>query len=226
MESSPHVDERASGPSACRTVRRQVASRLCAVAIVLLGTGLVGGHILRRLSPPPTTPFLLIPSPNCSDRPAGTSVSAVVLHATVVRTTEAAVRILLDTRRPPARRVSAHFVVGKDGQVVQMVPIERRAWHAGPSMLDGVPNVNDYSIGIEMVNANDGEDPYTEEQYRAVARIVRFLRLRYAIPDRRIVSHAQIAAAVGRHNKTDPRGFDFGRLYALARGGVRPPGGG
>jgi len=152
-----------------------------------------------------------IASPNCDDRSGNAPVSCIVLHATVEPTTEGTERIFLDR----ARKVSAHFVVGKDGKIVQMVPLEKRAWHAGTSVFDGVKRVNDYSVGIEIVNFNDGQDPYTEPQYRAVADIIRFVRTRYDVPDARIVSHAQIALPPGR--KSDPVGLDFDRVRALAK---------
>ena len=155
--------------------------------------------------------YEFVPSPNCDDRPPGKVISCVVLHATVVPTTEGTMQIFLEG----ACKVSAHFVVGRDGRVVQMVQVEKRAWHAGPSVLDGVGRVNDYSVGIEMVNLNDGADPYSEPQVQAVTGILRFLRAHYEIPDHRIVSHAEIALPPGR--KTDPVGFDFDRIRLLAR---------
>jgi N-acetylmuramoyl-L-alanine amidase/AmpD protein len=156
--------------------------------------------------------YAYIPSPNCDDRPPDAPpISSVVLHATVEPTTEGTIHIFLD----PARKVSAHFVVGRDGRIVQMVPVEKRAWHAGVSVLDGVPGVNDYSVGIELVNRNDGKDPYPEAQLQAVAGILRLLRSRYSIPDARIVSHAQIALPPGR--KSDPLGLDLDKVRALAR---------
>lgn len=160
---------------------------------------------------PMPLPYDYVASPNCDNRPPGATINCLVLHATVEPTTEGTMNIFLT----PARRVSAHFVVGRDGRVVQMVPVERRAWHAGPSILDGVSSVNDYSVGIEMVNLNNGKDPYTDAQIHAVAGILRFLRSRYAIPDSRVVSHASIALPAGR--KSDPVGFDFARVCALAR---------
>jgi N-acetylmuramoyl-L-alanine amidase len=156
-------------------------------------------------------PYAVVWSPNCDDRPAGAVVSCIVLHATVEPTTEGTMNIFLT----PARRVSAHFVVGRDGRVIQMVPVERRAWHAGSSVLDDVGSVNNFSVGIEMVNLNDGKDPYTREQMDAVAGIIRLVRSRYDIPDERIVSHAQIALPAGR--KSDPVAFDFEKIRALAR---------
>jgi N-acetylmuramoyl-L-alanine amidase len=185
--------------------------------LLLLVCGLFAVIILRRpfamalpVAPMPL-PYDYVPSPNCDNRPAGATVNCLVLHSTVEPTTEGTMGIFLST----VRRVSAHFVVGRDGRVVQMVPIERRAWHAGPSVLDGVPGLNDYSVGIEMVNLNDGKDPYTDAQVHAVAGILRFLRSRYVIPDSRVVSHASIALPAGR--KSDPLGFDFARVCALAK---------
>jgi N-acetyl-anhydromuramyl-L-alanine amidase AmpD len=160
-------------------------------------------------------PYDFIPSPNYDERPAGTTVSCIVLHSTVEPTTQGTVNIFLDDKR--AGRVSAHFVVGKDGRVVQMVPIEKRAWHAGKSVFNGQNNVNHFSVGIEMVNLNDGNDPYPDEQYHAVAGIIRFLRSRFDIPDSSIVSHQQVATAAGRSDKTDPLGFDFTKVCQLAR---------
>lgn len=152
-----------------------------------------------------------VPSPNCDERSGNAPVSCIVLHATVEPTTEGTIGIFLDK----ARKVSAHFVVGKDGRIVQMAPLEKRAWHAGNSIWEGVKRVNDYSIGIEMVNLNDGKDPYPEPQVQAVAKIIRFVRVHYDIPDSRIVSHAQIALPPGR--KSDPLGFDLDRVRALAK---------
>ena len=69
-----------------------------------------------------------------------------------------------------------HFVVSRDGYVIQMVPLEKRAWHAGASHLDGVSDVNSFSIGMKMVNTNDGRDPYTDLQYESVTQIIEQLR--------------------------------------------------
>lgn len=153
-----------------------------------------------------------VASPNWDKRPFGTTITCVVLHATVLDTAKKAIHAFSD----PDRRISAHFVVDRNGSVTQMVPVECRAWHAGASQLDGVPNVNDYSVGIEIVNRDDGHTPYTDEQYCAVAGIIRLLRSRCSLPDGRIVSHAAVALPQGR--KSDPVGFDFTKLYALLDG--------
>jgi N-acetylmuramoyl-L-alanine amidase len=150
-----------------------------------------------------------IPSPNQNARPPGATVTAVVVHATVGPTLQENVNWFLT----PRSQVSAHYLVDKDGSIVQMVEDTARAWHAGVSELEGVRGVNDFSVGIEIVNRNDGLDPYTDAQYASVAAIIRHLREQYAIPDSRIVSHEAVARPVGR--KSDPKGFDFGRLLRM-----------
>jgi N-acetylmuramoyl-L-alanine amidase len=185
------------------------------LAVVLAGGLIMTGRLMHprasELPPQPLPlPYEFVQSPNFDDRPVGATVNCIVLHATVEPTTEGTMEIFLAS----PRRVSAHFVVGRDGRVVQMVRVEKRAWHAGASVLDGVDKVNDFSVGIEMVNLNDGKDPYPPEQMEAVAGIIRLIRSRYDVPDSRIVSHAQIALPAGR--KTDPAGFDFDKIRAMA----------
>jgi AmpD protein len=105
-------------------------------------------------------------------------------------------------------RVSAHLLIRRDGELVQYVPLTRRAWHAGPSNHAGREACNDYSIGIELEGADDV--PYASVQYAVLARVVQALRdwaptLR-AAP---IVAHSDVAP--GR--KTDPGpAFDWGRF--------------
>jgi AmpD protein len=105
-------------------------------------------------------------------------------------------------------RVSAHFLVRRDGQVVQFVPCNLRAWHAGASSWRGRERCNDFSVGIEL----EGTDtrPYAARQYHRLARLVRALRRRYPIAH--LVGHCDVAP--GR--KTDPGpAFDWKRLRDL-----------
>lgn len=178
------------------------------LALLVIRETIALAHI--QVGGPMPLAYAYTASPNF-DETSSNQVTCIVLHATVEPTTEGTMGIFLN----PAKKVSAHFIVGKDGRVVQMVPIEKRAWHAGNSILDGVPSVNNYSVGIEMVNLNDGLDPYSQAQMEAVAGLIRFIRSRYSIPDNRIVSHAQIALPAGR--KSDPAGFDFDKIRAMAR---------
>lgn len=96
-------------------------------------------------------------------------------------------------------RVSAHCVIRRDGEVVQFVPFDKRAWHAGVSSFQGINKCNDYSIGIEMEGAD--HISYTEPQYQALLKVSESIMRCYpAISIGRIVGHMDIAP--GR--KTDP----------------------
>jgi hypothetical protein len=187
------------------TRRRRAATAFAVVAAALVL--LVAWEARREGRLPLSAPALR--SPNHDARPPGAVISAIVLHATAEDGTWGAARAFLDF----TARVSAHFVVGRTGEVVQVVPIERRAWHAGVSELDGVPDVNDYSVGIELVNRNDGVDPYPDVQYAAAARLIDRIRALHPMPPDRIVTHAAIALPAGR--KSDPLGFDLARLRGL-----------
>jgi len=109
------------------------------------------------------------------------------------------------------RRVSAHALIRRDGEIVQYVPFGSRAWHAGTSEYQGRPECNDFSIGIEL----EGEDarPYADAQYSALAALIGLLLAAYPSLSRdRIVGHSDIAP--GR--KTDPGAvFDWERLRRL-----------
>lgn len=152
------------------------------------------------------------PSPNCDARPQGTVVDTVVVHATVLNSAEEVVQRFAD----PESRVSSHYTIDRDGSVLRHVEESLRAWHAGASrMPDGREAANDFSIGIELVNRNDGRDPYPEAQVAALVNLIREIASRH--PIRHIVSHAEIATPAGR--KTDPHGLDLDvvRLRAVAR---------
>jgi len=89
-------------------------------------------------------------------------------------------------------RVSAHFLVNRKGTIIQFVPVEKRAWHAGQSSWLGRENCNNYSIGIEVIG--DEEQPFTQKQYRETARLCRMLMERFSTISReRIVGHSNIA---------------------------------
>ena len=106
-------------------------------------------------------------------------------------------------------RVSAHVLIQRSGRIVQFVPFNRRAWHAGVSNFRGRSHCNDFSIGIEL----EGTDilPYEDAQYRVLAVLIDTLRITYPTLDRqKIAGHCEIAP--GR--KTDPGPvFDWQRLY-------------
>jgi N-acetyl-anhydromuramoyl-L-alanine amidase len=157
-------------------------------------------------------------SPNHDARPANTSITLLVIHNISLPPNEygggAITRFFtntLDHSEHPyfaqleGVRVSSHFLIRRDGQVLQFVACNQRAWHAGVSMWRGRSRCNDFSIGIEL----EGSDfePYAERQYVALDRLIRRLKRAYPIHD--IAGHSDIAP----ERKTDPGPFfDWGRL--------------
>jgi AmpD protein len=111
----------------------------------------------------------------------------------------------------PGRRVSAHVLIRRDGQIIQYVPFGARAWHAGQSEYRGRAACNDFSIGIELEGADD--IPYTDAQYDQLARVVQALLDAYPmLSATHITGHSDIAP--GR--KTDPGpAFDWSRFRRL-----------
>jgi AmpD protein len=164
----------------------------------------------------------LVPSPNQDDRPRGAVVDLVVVHGISLPPGEfggawidALFTNALDPTAHPdfatiaSLRVSAHALVRRTGEVVQYVPVHRRAWHAGASAWRGRGNCNDFSVGIELEGTD--EAPYEAIQYETLAGLLAALaRLYPALADpERTVGHAEIAP--GR--KTDPGpAFDWARL--------------
>ena len=109
-------------------------------------------------------------------------------------------------------RVSAHFLIRRDGSIIQFVSCLRRAWHAGVSSWQGRSRCNDFSLGIEL----EGSDniAFTDSQYAALSRLTRVLQRAY--PLRSIAGHSDIAP--GR--KTDPGPFfDWSRYRATLKSG-------
>jgi len=161
------------------------------------------------------------PSPNQDARPSGTQVTLLVVHGISLPPGQfggdAVERLFANTldcdSHPgfhPLRglRVSAHFLIRRRGELVQFVPCDRRAWHAGVSSWAGRERCNDFSIGVELEGADS--IPYTAAQYSRLARLTRALRRRYPIAD--LAGHSDIAP--GR--KTDPgASFDWQRYRAL-----------
>ena len=164
------------------------------------------------------------PSPNCDDRPAGSPIDLIVIHGISLPPGEfggswidALFANTLDPRVHPyfqtiaGLSVSAHLLVRRDGEIVQYVPFQRRAWHAGESAYRNRRRCNDFSIGIELEGAD--HRPYDERQYPVLAALIIALRAAYpTITPERLAGHADIAP--GR--KTDPGpAFDWIRLRRL-----------
>lgn len=165
------------------------------------------------------------PSPNFNARPAG-EVSLLVIHNISLPPAQfktgkvqAFFQNQLDVTEHPYfagisdLRVSAHFLIERDGEVTQFVSCLDRAWHAGVSLFDGREGCNDFSLGIELEGTD--EQPFTDAQYTALIELTRQLRCGYpAITLERICGHSDIAP--GR--KTDPGPFfDWSRLRAAVQ---------
>ena len=154
----------------------------------------------------------MLPSPYCNERPDGTVIDLIVLHAISLPAGDFALhhvkQLFLGTLDGTAHpsfvdlagvEVSAHFVVARDGSVTQFVACDQRAWHAGVSSWDGRDGCNDYALGIEMIG--DEQRPFTDAQYRETARLCRYLMRRYPhIHRQRIVGHQDVAP----NRKWDP----------------------
>lgn len=162
-----------------------------------------------------------VASPNCDDRPGGAIINLVVIHAISLPpgefTGDGVERLFTNHCDPDAHpvfaelqalRVSAHFFIRRDGEIIQFVSCLQRAWHAGISVWQGRERCNDFSIGIEL----EGSDyqAFAPAQYTSLIDLLEEIRRRY--PIEHIVGHSDIAP--GR--KTDPGPFfDWRPIRAL-----------
>jgi len=141
---------------------------------------------------PPTTGVAMQwqPSPNFDER----RPNFVIIHATSNDTAEQALRTLTD----PARRVSSHYLIGRDGRIYQLVDERARAWHAGESKWGATTDLNSVSLGIEL--DNNGDELFPDVQISALLTLLNGMRERYAIPAANYLGHADIAP----RRKVDP----------------------
>lgn len=160
-------------------------------------------------------------SPNQDARPAGCAVDLLVIHGISLPPREFGgpwIEALFGNRLDPEAhpyfadiahlRVSAHVLIRREGELVQFVSFDRRAWHAGASAFRGRGACNDFAIGVELEGADD--IAYTEAQYAAAGRLAGALMRHYpGIGADRIVGHSDIAP----ERKTDPGpAFDWQRF--------------
>lgn len=158
------------------------------------------------------------PSPNFGPRRDGLTPTLIVLHYTAMDSAEAALDRLCD----PGPEVSAHYLIGSDGKLWQLVREEDRAWHAGAGEWHGQTDINSRSIGIELDNR--GNHPFSEPQMRVLDSLLPDIMHRWGIPPRGVIGHSDMAP--GRKNDPGPR-FDWQRLerqtLAASRGTQAPP---
>ncbi len=163
-------------------------------------------------------------SPNCDERPESTAPELLVVHSISLPPGEYGGTHIqdffqnkLDVSAHPYfqeiqnLQVSAHALIGRNGDLIQFVPFHQRAWHAGESQFEGRAGCNDFSIGIEL----EGTDhtPFRTIQYWKLALLIDALRETYAsMTDCPVVGHSDVAP--GR--KTDPGSeFEWSRLQRL-----------
>ena len=151
-------------------------------------------------------------SPNFDVRSNGISIDMLVIHYTGMTSGAAALARLCDS----TAKVSAHYLIEEDGRVFQLVDEGNRAWHAGVSCWFGNNNLNDRSIGIELVNPGHefGYRSFPEAQMQALIGLSRDILARYSITARNVVGHSDVAPT----RKKDP-----GELFdwqALAAAGI------
>ena len=155
------------------------------------------------------------PSPNFDER--ALPVSMLVLHYTGMQDSASAIARLRD----PEAKVSCHYLVDEDGQVLRMVEEDKRAWHAGRAFWRGAVDINSASIGIEIVNPGHefGYRPFPELQMDALIPLVADIVGRYGIRPPYVVGHSDVAPA----RKLDPGElFDWARLARLGLAMPRP----
>ena len=155
------------------------------------------------------------PSPNFDERDR--PITMLVLHYTGMKDAASAIARLSD----PEAKVSAHYLVAEDGQVLRMVDEDKRAWHAGRSFWRGIQDVNSASIGIEIVNPGHefGYRPFPEPQVEALIRLVADIVERRRITRGNIVGHSDVAPT----RRQDPGElFPWERLARLRLALPRP----
>jgi N-acetylmuramoyl-L-alanine amidase len=165
--------------------------------------------------PIPDSPYAakVFASPNHGERKDGKTVDSLILHYTGMGTAAAALQWLCN----PLSEVSCHYFLFEDGQCLQLVPEERRAWHAGAGSWQGECDINSVSIGIEIVNpGHEGGSPdFPAAQIEALIALGSDIVQRWRIPPPRLLAHSDIAP--GR--KADPgENFPWDRLSANGLG--------
>ena len=159
--------------------------------------------------------YIDCPSPNFDERDQ--PVSIAVLHYTGMEDAASAIARLRD----PESRVSCHYLVAEDGQVLRMVAEDKRAWHAGQSYWRGVHGVNGASIGIEIVNPGHehGYRPFTPAQMDSLLPLLAGIVRRHQVPKANVVGHSDVAPA----RKQDPGElFDWALLARHGLAVARP----
>jgi N-acetyl-anhydromuramyl-L-alanine amidase AmpD len=139
---------------------------------------------------------------NVSKRSENVPIDTIIVHSTASFSASSSINWFLN----PESKVSAHFIIDKAGIIYHLVPIEKTAWHAGKCSIE---NANLRSIGIELVNMNNGIDPYPTIQIEKLISLILYLKEKYGI--KYLYGHKEISLS----GKTDPRGLDMNNLRTI-----------
>ena len=160
-------------------------------------------------------------SPNFDERPNSVDIDTIIIHCIslpegrydnnyVIDFFQNKLDISLDDSFKSLKnfKVSPHLFIRRNGQIIQMVPFDKRAWHAGESSYNGRSNFNDFSIGIELEGTIDSE--YSNHQYQSLNDVIAILKTLYTgITNDNILGHCDIAP----DRKSDPgKFFDWDKL--------------
>lgn len=167
-----------------------------------------------------------VPSPNFDDRPGGSVVDLLVVHNISLPPGQfggpGIVDLFTNRLDPNAHpyyrqiadaKVSSHFLIRRDGELIQFVPCSQRAWHAGKSEWRGRGRCNDFSIGVELEGSDDLA--FADSQYSTLAKLATTLLREYPIRD--CVGHSDIAVPPGRKSDPGPH-FDWARFRSMMEG--------
>ena len=161
-------------------------------------------------------------SPNYNERPYNSKISLLVLHAISLPPSVYGKNYVEDFFMNKLNasdhdyfdqikdlKVSSHLYIKRNGKMIQFVPLNKRAWHAGESSYKGIEDCNDYSIGIELEGSDN--DYFSDEQYKMLIKTTKSIIKNYSEIDKdKIVGHSDIAP--GR--KTDPGNkFEWNRYF-------------
>lgn len=156
-----------------------------------------------------------LPSPNHDSRPNDVPIDTLIVHYTALDFEPSVAHL-----SAVEKAVSTHYVIDRDGTLVQLVSVARRGWHAGVGELRGRGNVNNYSVGLDLVYIPGHDHEYSEVQYRVLAELTRALLAELPVVPQNIVGHEHVARPRGR--KADP-GPDFDWLRYFSEAGLEGP---
>ena len=164
------------------------------------------------------------PSPNFDHRPVDTDINLLVIHNISLPPEQFGENWILDffsneldpTAHPYFKTitdltVSAHALIRRDGEIIQLVSFNDRAWHAGASCFEGRERCNDFSIGIELEGSDN--QPFEEQQYKTLSELTHTLIDHYPeLSKKTITGHSNIAP----ERKTDPGPFfDWEHYFSM-----------